>query len=425
MKSTTRIDYLDGIRGLAALAVTVLHAWQMFGVLEPMETRGLLVGFEQTAKILHDYGIKWAIYAVEVFIVLSGYSLMLGVAKSADGTLKGGLRGYFQRRIQRIWPPYFWSIAISLFLIVFVTGMNVERGRFWDLALPALTPGSIVSHLFFFQNLNWDWVSTINPPLWTIAVEEQIYILFPLLLLPLWRKFGTGAMIAAGLVLSIVPFLIIGTPFEVTHLWYLALFALGAAAASVNFSTRPREMRLRTCVPWAWVGIISLILWLGVKVASEVGYIAVMTLSSRWLEDIWFGAGIACLLIHWTERSKQEKPLPQFAALRLFTAKPVMELGTFTYSLYLMHAPILAVLALVADGFALGGLRAYAYIVFVGVPASIIGSYIFYLLVERPFMPQFAYMSKKAAVVRWIDSLRAQLTAWLPLNSKKEAILSA
>jgi peptidoglycan/LPS O-acetylase OafA/YrhL len=407
MNHPFRIGYLDGIRGLAALAVTLVHAWESFGLYQAKLQGIELTGFDRVAQLMGDYIFVWGILAVEVFIVLSGYSLMLGVARSQDGKPKGGLKGYFLRRIQRIWPPYYMALAISLFMIVFVAGMNVPRFRYWDSALPALRPDIIASHLLFIQNWSGEWFSRINPPMWTVAVEEQIYILFPLLLLPFWRRLGTLSMVMIGIIVGAGLVIINPAAFAVTHSWYLALFALGAAAASINFSSRPLEMKLREQVPWFGVGVGLLASWVIIKVTSQLGFIGIFDDSRQWFEDIWLGAGIASMLIHWTEFSRKGQPLPRFSPLRLFTARRVITLGVFTYSLYLMHAPILAFMTVIADGIGLTGAAAYAFIMVVGVPTAVAGSFVFHLLFERPFMPQYAAQgAPTAAVLRFIDKIR-------------------
>ena len=82
-----RLEFLGGIRGLAALYVTIFHAWMQI---------------DFTAS---NGGDKWLVYltswmalgreAVAVFIVLSGFCLMLPVARSADGILPGGFKSFF------------------------------------------------------------------------------------------------------------------------------------------------------------------------------------------------------------------------------------------------------------------------------------------------------------------------------------------
>src|SRR5436853_35532 len=60
-------------------------------------------------------------FGVVVFIVLSGFCLMLPVVRG-DGTLRGGIAAFFKRRTLRIVPPYYVAIGLSLLLIVTLIG---------------------------------------------------------------------------------------------------------------------------------------------------------------------------------------------------------------------------------------------------------------------------------------------------------------
>lgn len=182
------------------------------------------------------------------------------------------MKGYFTRRIRRIWPPYYWAIAVTLALIVFVPGMNIPRDRYWDYAFPALETGSIISHLLFIQNLRSEWFFTINPPMWTVAVEEQIYLVFPLLLLPVWRRWGTFMMVVVAVLLGAATYYFIPWLSPDASLWYLGLFVLGAAGASINFSRHPFEILLCKRVPWSRLGTVVLVSWMVIKGLSELGY---------------------------------------------------------------------------------------------------------------------------------------------------------
>src|SRR5581483_5580771 len=79
--------------------------------------------------------------AVAVFIVLSGYCLMLPVVRGG-GELAGGFAGYISRRARRILPPYYVTLVVSLLLIWSVPALQRPSGTTWDDSLPAFTPGA-------------------------------------------------------------------------------------------------------------------------------------------------------------------------------------------------------------------------------------------------------------------------------------------
>ncbi|MCA1596629.1 MAG: acyltransferase family protein, partial [Chloroflexi bacterium] len=123
-----RLDYLDGIRGLAALFVVFHHVWrQSFHAAAP-EIPPWWLAFASTLSAGH--------YGVAVFIVLSGFCLMLPVAKSADGRIPGGVAAYLKRRSRRILPPYYAALAFSLAALAIIPGLRVDNGTVESLYHP-------------------------------------------------------------------------------------------------------------------------------------------------------------------------------------------------------------------------------------------------------------------------------------------------
>ncbi len=389
-QSTTsgiRIQYLDSLRGLAALAVVVVHALEMFGLnlgWAGITSDALLTGgVDKIIPWLDANIVGWGAMAVELFIVLSGYSLMIAVAKSSDGKPKGGLRTYFFRRIRRIWPPYFGALLVSLLLIALIPGMNEKANVYWDLALP-VTWSDILGHVFFLQHLNSAWFFKIDPPMWTVAIEEWIYVLFPFVLLPVWRRLGSLPMVAAGSLLGVVGWYLLPTLLGAANPGYLGLLAMGALGASLSFSRRPREARWRRRLPWLKIsaGLVATFVLLTLlinRVSLPFGDIT-------WLTDLIFGASVLCLLVHYTELWKAAVPLRSVSFLRILSQPVLISLGRFSYSLYLLHAPVLAVVALLIRAAGLTSITAYAAIVGLGVPAALLFAYLFHRVFERPFM---------------------------------------
>src|SRR5438270_2616521 len=101
-----RLPFLDGLRGLAAVYVVLHHAAMMV----PPAGLG---GVGSAARFVFRHGH----YAVAVFIVLSGYCLMLPVARDPCGRLPGGVVGYLGRRARRILPPYYAALGLGWLLI--------------------------------------------------------------------------------------------------------------------------------------------------------------------------------------------------------------------------------------------------------------------------------------------------------------------
>jgi peptidoglycan/LPS O-acetylase OafA/YrhL len=392
-----RIHYIDGIRAFAALAVVVLHVLQMRGL--RLETTGLIPGFDYSGslteslfsdliRMLTTVFLNVGTMAVELFIVISGYTIMMSIVRSKDGLPKGGIRGYMKRRIKRIWPPYYAALIISIAIILFVPGMGTPfNNRYHDLHLP-LTLENAATHALFIHNWFPEHSLKINAPLWTIAVEEQIYLLFPFVLLPFWRRMQGGLMIVSAAVIGFLPMLVL--PYEVyhsSHLWYLVLFSLGATGVSINFSGRPRESIVRDRVPWALVGVIILGIWLGItKLSGRLLGLSDDTLFRlEPLTDIVFGGAMACFMVHLTETWKRGKPRLSFLAV--FDSRPAVMLGIFSYSIYLMHAPVLALTTRFLRGLGIDGEPLYVFLIVLGIPLVIIVTYAFHLVFERPFMP--------------------------------------
>jgi peptidoglycan/LPS O-acetylase OafA/YrhL len=135
---------------------------------------------------LLDFG-HWS---VAVFIVLSGYCLMLPVVRAQHLHIPGGVQSYLWRRTRRIMPPYYAAPILTLLLILAVPMLQHPGADRWSMALPAFDAGVMLSHFFMIHIFSPDWIWKINSPMWSVAVEWWIYFLFPWLLLPLWRRLG-------------------------------------------------------------------------------------------------------------------------------------------------------------------------------------------------------------------------------------------
>jgi peptidoglycan/LPS O-acetylase OafA/YrhL len=369
--SKVRLNYLHGLRGLAALYVVFFHIY--------MDFKSMFAGQELPLWVQGLLGILSEGHsAVAVFILLSGYCLMLPIVKSADGRLRGGFWGYLKRRAQRIIPPYYAAILLSLLLTASIPVMLLPAtGWHWNSGQPSLTPNVILSHVFLIHNLRAEWMFKIDPPLWSVGLEWQIYLLFPTLFLPIWRRFGVVPLLASACGLSAILYDVL--PFS----RLITLFALGMAGATIGFSQKRSIVQLRKNISWDKLSIVFFLgfLTLSIFYNNEVAFI----------KDLFVGLSTICLLITCTSSLTDKNTIPCSFPLRILESKPAFTLGLFSYSLYLVHAPALALCQLLLNSLTLS-LAVKGLILFTMVPPLIVGfTYVFHLLFERPFMSEYSY----------------------------------
>lgn len=383
-----RIHFLDGLRGAAALYVAVFHAFQIGGIVQAQDHLGTGL-LDRAIKASYYAVFSYGYCAVPIFIVLSGYSLMLPVARSSDGQLVGGWREYFMRRARRILPPYYAALALSLFLIAVIPILNTRGDYWWDDTLPAFEAAPIISHLLLVHNWDDKWISAINMPMWSVAVEWQIYFLLPSILLPVWRRFGAAALLGAGIIIGLVPRYLFGElPLREQ---FVTMFALGCFGACVGFSSEPRAVRLRA-FPWRRLAIACAIAFGVIMVAAfrfwqrsnAFQWFYIDRYAHEVAKDLVVSVGTMALLVYYASLARQRAGKP--ALMRLLETPASKLLGRISYSLYLTHAPVLTALAAGCMALGLGATTTYVLLITVGMGASIVFAWGFAWVFERPFL---------------------------------------
>jgi peptidoglycan/LPS O-acetylase OafA/YrhL len=311
--------------------------------------------------------LGWLLYghmAVATFIVVSGFSLGLAPMRNG-GKLSGGVRRFLRRRAWRILPAY-WA---ALILSILVTAVFLQ---------PELGPGAIGRSTAVYGLLLQDVAGSANPngALWSIAVEWQIYFVFPLILLVGRRtSVVTAVLITAVAVLLAHAAAGLGGPLDKINgltPQFLALFALGVLAVWLGGGDRVETLRR----PLAGVALGAL--------GSFV--LLAATQGSEWIVarffwmDLLFGVGVAGVLalIH------AGGVVP---ARRMLASRALMWLGLFSYSIYLIHDPIVGVLHKYAFGpMDLPPLATFGLTLAIGLPVVLALCYGFHLLFEAPFL---------------------------------------
>lgn len=364
-----RLDFLDGLRGLAALYVVFAHLYMtvfsfQHGPLPRWLT--LLISWMSIGRL-----------AVDIFIVLSGYCLMLPVVRSAHGRLSGGLPQFFLRRARRILPPYYAALAVALLASALAPGIYPMIGVDWKSGPTVLASEAFGSHLLLIHNLSPRWIGAIDYPMWSVATEWQIYFFFALLLLPLWRRFGMAATLIASLVLGIA----LDRQFPAAYFHFLALFAMGMAGAVISVSPDEKWQRWREKLPWGLLaGALTTPLFLFLVWKHTMrGQFALPV-------DLIVGVITVFCLIACAQNLADPQLRPKMLLLRLFESRWAVTLGVFSYSLYLIHAIVLALVFQALRPCPFSATRTCLLYFGLGLPLSVLAAYGFHLLFERPFL---------------------------------------
>jgi peptidoglycan/LPS O-acetylase OafA/YrhL len=358
--SLNYLKYLDSLRALAAIYVVFHH--MIIHINAPTNTL-----FYKVCIVPFLYGH----YAVNLFIVLSGYCLMLPVIKN-DNNLGGSLKEYFIKRSIRILPPYYLTLIISLLLISTVIGGPTNTA--WSLSVPVTTT-SILNHIFLIQHIPTD--PGINYVLWSVSVEWQIYFLFPLLILAFNKYGNVTTSVAVAVATTLIMFLLSFTTIYIgaggISIHYIALFCFGMLAAQLSDSPYVKDFVAKTKdYQIVFVLLLSLMLTVVVKKIGNMGDMKDV------YSDLLFGIIIGCFLIALALGKLM-------FAYRFLSISFLSKIGIFAYSIYLIHAPILQLITVfIIIPFQLS--PPYSLLVFylLGIPLIIGISYVFYLVAEKP-----------------------------------------
>src|SRR5215216_2422144 len=164
----TRVLSLDAMRGGAALAVVTYHA---LGV----APQTAFTGWEGWLPKITAYTVHFAYAGIYLFFVISGFCIHLFWAKARAAGVEKPVIDFFvfwKRRVRRLYPPYF--AALVLYLVYLASKAPVEVTGFYlrDVGL----------HLLMLHNVDLRTTYTINGAFWTLAIEEQLYLAYFLLL---------------------------------------------------------------------------------------------------------------------------------------------------------------------------------------------------------------------------------------------------
>lgn len=339
---------IDGLRAVAVIPVILFHAGlDLFG--------GGYIG-------------------VDVFFVISGYlitSIIIGELES--GTFS--IANFYERRARRILPALFLVMAICV-PFAFLLLLPADRESFFK---SLIAVSFFASNIFFWRESGYfDTAAEFKPLLhtWSLAVEEQFYLLFPLFLLLTWRlgKRSVVGLVAFALVASLVL-----AQWAVTHKPGAAFFlaptrawelAVGSLIAFYRSGAHQPEFSRLTENVMSMLGLV--LIGFSVFIFSDAtpfpGVSALIPTTGTAL----------IILFGW----------PHTYVGRLLGARLLVGIGLVSYSAYLWHQPIFAFLRH-------AGLGHHAILSALALSAaSILLAYVSWRLVEQPFRKRNLFKKK-------------------------------
>jgi len=339
------IAELDGLRGVAILLVIVHRFWPGTG----------------TGPMADAAGSGWI--GVDLFFVISGF-LIAGILLDTRGE-PGYFKNFYARRVLRIFPLYY----------LFVVGVLIA---FWNHAAFRDYPGSQLWYLAHLGNMPEAFgqeVPYFLGPVWSLAIEEQFYLTFPLLVAVLPpRHFGKVlvGMIVAAPALRVVTML--AMPEHERFQYLFTLCRLDTIAVGCGLALLVRRVDLDVWRP-RLIRIAMMVAAVAAVFAVETG-LDRTTPVGRTLgySVVAFGCAALVLLVVLHRDQPETEPL-RFA--------PLAYLGKLCFGIYLLHRPADTILDALA---ARAGLDAALWIMPLKVALAVALATLSWRLIEQPFL---------------------------------------
>ncbi len=271
---------------------------------------------------------------VDVFFVISGFLITTHLAESIEsGRMR--LRDFYSRRIRRLLPAALIVLAVTAVLVALLFPPLMKPKAFVEIASAALYGPNIL-----FAVSGTDYFAGTDPSVvqhyWSLGVEEQFYLVWPLLLLLAWRFFGRsrrGLLVAVAIV-TVVSFALgvavsdwrqpLAFFLLPTRAWELGVGALVALAVVAVPGIAARRWWK---APLAWAGLAGI-------VAAALLY-GPGTQYPSWYAALPVVATAAAIL--------GGTGATRFGPAGLLALPPMQFIGKISYSLYLVHWPLIVV----------------------------------------------------------------------------------
>jgi peptidoglycan/LPS O-acetylase OafA/YrhL len=352
---------IDGLRTIAVLSVILYHA--------------------QIVVFGHDF-FKGGFVGVDIFFVISGYLISRILLSELFEKGKISFLQFYERRARRILP-----ILFTVFLVLFPLAYKyLLPNQFIEYAQSILSATFFGSNIFFyFTNTQYGAEDSLLQPFlhtWSLGVEEQFYILFPIVLL-LAYKFAKNHLVTIITILILISLthahwqstknIQLNFFMLTSRLWELGIGSL-LAFYELKYGRVKNELLNQTMPLFGLAMIAHVVVFFN----NQTPHPSFMTLLPT--------LGTALIILYSTNKTD--------ILSKILSLKPIVGIGLISYSMYLWHYPIFA-FARIADTNGLHNDEKYLLILL-----TIILSIFSYFIIEKPFRNnQFVNMKKFSVAI--------------------------
>jgi peptidoglycan/LPS O-acetylase OafA/YrhL len=361
-----RLRGIDALRGAAALGVVLYHAVGPKAQFGPTLLRWTAAPFLPV--------MRFGYVGVFLFFVISGFCIHLSRARAqVEDKRPASFGAFWKRRIRRLYPPYLIALMLYLAIAGFTTKFEATFFYVWD----------VVLHLLMLHNIDSRTAYSINGVFWTLAIEEQLYLAYFLLLF-LRNRWGWRRTLAACLLARVAWFVAsmairqrfnIEIPITEAAASHWFTWALGALSVEAMFGL----VKLPACCYRTGLALVTLL------AASGLTYLLPVIEFNQGLHDFFWlflhplwGLGFFFLLNRFVLAERQWRVAFQTPVV----VRTLAAIGLFSYSLYLTHE--LVVMEAYRFGFL--GFSELATGLLVTTPATIVFAWLFFRFAEKPYL---------------------------------------
>ena len=303
---------------------------------------------------------KHGYLGVDIFFVISGFLIGYGLLYNIQEELFS-ISDFYSKRIKRILPSLLSVVIFTITIFYFVSyPFQLE-----EIAKTVLWKSFFVVNEYFSITIDYfSQLNSLNPfiHLWSISVEEQFYIIFPIIVIFLSRKYkNIGKFLLAIFFISLVAFSLPNSSYYsiLTRGWQILLGVLIVIFAPkyLTNSIHPRYIKL--------LKVFNTVFILFLLVDFRLEFINLNITDNFRAISISISTAIVILLRN------------EYKTIRNILSIPINQIGLMSYSLYLFHQPILAFFRMPLNNFELNDIQILFLVIFV--------SFLNYKFIENKF----------------------------------------